>query len=145
MADDGLLPRIFSRRRAVSGAPTVAIVSCAAAWMVCLQLSFVKLVVLDVLLTGLSLLLEFAALVALRIREPELPRPYRIPGGLAGAIGVGLLPLALLVLTMVRNQVEQIGPMNALELGAILVFAGVPAYWLANRQRRKVGRMLKPE
>ena len=99
--------------------------------MLCLQLSFVKLVVLDVLLTGLSLLLEFAALVALRIREPELPRPYRVPGGLAGAIGVGLLPLALLVLTMVRNQVEPVGPINALELGAMLVFAGVPAYWLS--------------
>lgn len=137
MADDGLLPRIFSRRRPASGAPTVAIVSCAAAWMVCLQLSFVKLVVLDVLLTGLSLLLEFAALVALRIREPELPRPYRIPGGLAGAVGVGLLPLALLVLTMVRNEVEQVGPVNALELGAILVLAGVPAYWVS---RRKFGR-----
>ena len=131
MADDRLLPRVFARRHPVSGAPTVALVSCAAVWMVCLKLSFVKLVVLDVLLTGLSLLLEFAALVALRIREPELPRPYRIPGGLAGAIGVGLLPLALLVLTMVRNQVEQIGPMNALQLGAILVFAGVPAYWLS--------------
>jgi amino acid transporter len=137
MADDGLLPRIFSRRRPASGAPTVAIVSCAAAWMVCLQLSFVKLVVLDVLLTGLSLLLEFAALVALRIREPELPRPYRIPGGLAGAVGVGLLPLALLVLTMVRNEVEQVGPVNALELGALLVLAGVPAYWVS---RRKFGR-----
>jgi len=132
MADDGLLPRIFSRRHPVSGAPTVALVSCAAAWMLCLKLSFVKLVVLDVLLTGLSLLLEFAALVALRIREPELPRPYRIPGGLAGAIGVGLLPLALLVLAMVRNQVEQVGPLNALQLGAILVFAGVPAYWLSH-------------
>jgi amino acid transporter len=115
----------------------VAILACAAAWMVCLQLSFVKLVVLDVLLTGLSLLLEFAALVALRIREPELPRPYRIPGGLAGAVGVGLLPLALLVLTMVRNEVEQVGPVNALELGALLVLAGVPAYWVS---RRKFGR-----
>ena len=137
MADDGLLPPVFSRRRAANGAPWVAILACAAAWMVCLQLSFVKLIVLDVLLTGLSLLLEFAALVALRIREPELPRPYRVPGGLAGAIGVGLLPLALLVLTAVRNQVEPVGPLNALELGAILVAAGVPAYWWANRQRRK--------
>jgi len=132
MADDGLLPRIFSRRHPVSGAPTVALVSCAAAWMLCLKLSFVKLVVLDVLLTGLSLLLEFAALVALRIREPELARPYRIPGGIPGTIAAGLLPLALLVLAMVRNQVEQIGPLNALELGAILVFAGVPAYWLSH-------------
>jgi amino acid transporter len=137
MADDGLLPRIFSRRHPVSGAPTVALVSCAAAWMLCLKLSFVKLVVLDVLL---SLLLEFAALVALRLREPELPRPYRIPGGIAGAVGVGLLPLGLLVITMVRNQVEQVGPINALELGAILVFAGGPAYWLSSRNlaREKV-------
>jgi amino acid transporter len=135
MADDGLLPGLFSRRRAKTGAPWVAIVACAAAWMVCLQLSFLKLIVLDVLLTGLSLLLEFAALVALRIREPELPRPYRVPGGIAGAIGVGILPLALLVLTAVRNQVEPVGPINALELGAILVVAGVPAYWWANRAR----------
>jgi amino acid transporter len=133
MADDKLLPRIFGRRHPATGAPTIALVSCGAAWMVCLQLSFVKLVVLDVLLTGLSLMLEFAALVALRIREPELHRPYRVPGGLAGAIGVGLPPLALLALTMVRNQGEQIGPLTGLELGLILVLAGVPAYWICNR------------
>jgi amino acid transporter len=105
--------------------------------MLCLQLSFVKLIVLDVLLTGLSLLLEFAALVALRIREPQLPRPYRVPGGIAGAVGVGLLPLAPLVLTAVRNEVEPVGPVNALELGALLVAAGIPAYWWANRRRSR--------
>jgi amino acid transporter len=142
MADDGLLPRIFSRRHSRSGAPWVAILACAAAWMLCLQLSFVKLIVLDVLLTGLSLMLEFAALVALRIREPELTRPYRVPGGIAGAIGVGLLPLALLVLIAVRNEVEPVGPINALELGAILVVAGVPAYWWRNRRRNVT--QLKP-
>jgi amino acid transporter len=140
MADDGLLPRIFSRRRAASGAPWVAILACCAAWMICLQLSFVKLIVLDVLLTGLSLMLEFAALVALRIREPGLPRPYKVPGGIAGAVGVGLLPLALLVITAVRNEVEPVGPINALELGAILVIAGVPAYWWARRMRKLNGR-----
>jgi amino acid transporter len=138
MADDGLLPPLFSRRHAKTGAPWVAILACAAAWMLCLQLSFLKLIVLDVLLTGLSLLLEFAALVALRIREPGLPRPYRVPGGIAGAIGVGLLPLALLVLTAVRNQIEPVaGPINALELGAILVVAGGPAYFWANRLRKR--------
>jgi len=135
MADDGLLPRIFSRRRSKTGAPWVAILACAAAWTVCLQLNFEKLILLDVLLTGLSLLLEFAALVALRIREPELRRPYRVPFGIAGAVSVGLLPCALLVVTAVRSEIEPVGPINALELGAILVFAGVPAYWLANRQR----------
>ena len=52
------------------------------------------------LLTGLSILLEFWALVALRVREPELARPYRVPGGTAGAILIGLPPLALIVVAL---------------------------------------------
>ena len=87
MAQDGLLPRVFAS--AVPRRPWVAIFACSAAWALCLGFSFVKLIVLDVLLTGLSMLLEFAALVALRIREPGLARPYRVPGGLSGAIAVG--------------------------------------------------------
>jgi amino acid transporter len=137
MADDGLLPGALSRRHPKTGAPWVAILTCAAAWMLCLGLSFTKLIVLDVLLTGLSLLLEFAALVALRIREPDLPRPYRVPGGIAGAVGVGVLPLLLLVLAAVRNDAEPVGPINALQLGAILVAAGAPAYFLCDRFRRR--------
>jgi amino acid transporter len=89
---------------------------------------------LDVLLTGLSILLEFASLVALRIREPLLPRPYKVPGGLWGAIGIGIPPLALLILTVVRNQAEPIGPINALELGAMLIGLGVVAYFLRARK-----------
>jgi amino acid transporter len=137
MADDKLLPHVFSRRWEKTGAPWVALVTLASMWVFCLGLSFTKLVVLDVLLTGLSLLLEFAALVALRIREPKLPRPFRVPGGLAGAIGVGVLPAALLVLASIRNRAEPIGPLNAFELGAILILAGVPLYFLADRSGRR--------
>jgi amino acid transporter len=133
MAQDGLLPRVFAKCRAKTGAPWVAIFACSAAWALCLGFSFVKLIVLDVLLTGLSILLEFAALVALRIREPGLPRPYRVPGGLAGAIAVGIPPLALLVLTVIRNDAEPIGPINALEFGALLIGAGVVSYFLSER------------
>jgi amino acid transporter len=135
MAEDGFLPRVFTRRTS-SGAPWVAILACSAAWILCLGLSFVKLIVLDVLLTGLSLLLEFAALVALRLREPGLERPYRVPGGLAGAIGVGVFPCVLLALTAVRTQSEPVGPINALELGLVLIAAGVVAYLIGDRSRR---------
>jgi amino acid transporter len=103
---------------------------CAAAWALCLTLSFVKLIVLDVLLTGLSILLQFAALAALRIREPELPRPFRIPGGTAAAVGLGIPPLILLIMAALRNQIEPIGPINALELGGILIAAGAGLYFL---------------
>src|SRR5450432_1385183 len=144
MAEEGFLPKVLARRHSRTGAPWMAIVVCAAAWALALNFSFTKLIVLDVLLTGLSILLEFASLVALRIREPELPRPYRVPGGMAGAIGVGILPLALLVLTVIRNDAEPVGriwtvPINALGFGAILVALGVVCYFFSNRFR-KAGR-----
>jgi amino acid transporter len=134
MAEDGFLPRVFARRHSRTGAPWVAILACAAAWALCLQLPFVKLVMLDVLLTGLSILLEFAALVALRLREPNLARPYRVPGGLAGAIGIGIPPLLLIVLASIRNHAEPVGPINALGLGAILIGAGMATYLLVGRR-----------
>jgi amino acid transporter len=136
MAEDGYLPAIVAKRHPKTGAPWVAILACAFVWALCLQMSFVKLIVLDVLLTGLSILLEFAALVALRIREPDLFRPYRVPGGLAGAVSLGVLPLVLLVLTVIRNDAERVGPINALQLGGILIALGVAAYFLRRSPAR---------
>jgi len=45
----------------------------------CLGLGFERLVTIDILLYGASLSLEFVALVVLRIREPELRRPFAFP------------------------------------------------------------------
>ncbi|MGO9262364.1 MAG: APC family permease [Bryobacteraceae bacterium] len=135
MAEDGYLPKLLARRNPRTDAPWAAIVACAIAWAACLQFSFTKLILLDVLLTGLSILLQFAALVALRIREPALDRPYRVPGGLVGAVALGIFPLALLVLTVVRNQAEPVGPINALEFGALLIALGFVAWWGGNRLR----------
>ena len=128
LAVDGFLPRAFARLTRNSGVPWVSVLACAAAWALCLGLTFTKLVALDVLLTGLSILLEFAALVALRVREPDLPRPYRVPGGLFGAAAIGVPPLALLVVTAVRGGMEPVGPINALELGGLLIALGIALY-----------------
>ena len=136
MAEDRLMPQIFKRRLARNAVPWVAVVGCATCWALCLGLSFAKLLMLDVLLTGLSILLEFASLVGLRIREPKLARPYRVPGGLAGAVAVGVAPAVLLVLTAVRTEAEPVGPLNALELGAILIGCGVVAYFIGERIRK---------
>ena len=135
MADDGFLPRILTRRTARSGVPWASVAACSILWACSLGLSFVKLVLLDVLLTGISILLEFASLVGLRIREPNLHRPYRVPGGMTGAVALGIPPLMLLILTAVRNQIEPIGPINALQFGALLMLAGVAAYFLSKRTR----------
>jgi amino acid transporter len=137
MAADGFLPRIFTSRNNKTGAPWVAILACAVAWAVCLPLGFVRLLILDVLLTGLSILLEFWALVALRIREPNLDRPYRVPGGLLGTIAIGLPPLALMALSVARNETEQVGTTNELFLGLGILALGVALYFASPGSRRK--------
>jgi amino acid transporter len=136
LAEDRFLPMILAKRLPTTGAPWVAILALSGIWALSLKLSFTKLILLDVLLTGLSVLLEFASLVALRIREPALARPYRVPGGLAVAISLGVLPLVLLVLAAVRNYAEPVGPMNALEFGGLLIALGVVAYFLGDQTRK---------
>ncbi len=120
LAQDGFLPAVLARRHATTGAPWVAILVCAAAWTTCLGLGFERLVTLDVVLFGLSLLLEFAALVALRIREPHLPRPFRVPGGTLVAAALGIGPLLLVAMALVHEGAGQ-------SFGLVLLSAGIMA------------------
>src|SRR6185369_1977807 len=87
----------------------------------CVGLGLRRLVELDVLLYGAALLLEFAALVALRIREPGLRRPFKVPGGTAGAAALCLPPTALILVAAWKGRGEPAAlGMTALELsGAI--------------------------
>lgn len=137
MAEDGYLPKVFARTSARTGAPWVAIAGCSLLWAICYPLGFERSLLLDVLLTGLSILLEFSALVALRIREPDLPRPYRVPGGVLGAVAVGVPPLALMIATLVRNSRECIGGANQLGIGAGVVAAGAALYFLSKLMRSR--------
>jgi amino acid transporter len=81
MARDGMLPKVFAKLSARTQAPWVAILVCAACWALCLGLGFRRLITLDIMLYGASLMLEFVTLVVLRIREPGLKREFRVPGG----------------------------------------------------------------
>jgi amino acid transporter len=137
MAQDGMLPKVFMRLHSRTRAPWVAIVVCAAGWACCLGLGFERLITLDILLYGTSLILEFVALIALRIEEPDLKRPFRVPGGMWGASLLGVFPLLLLGLSMFRSEREQILGMSSLEFGMILMAAGVIVYALQAALRRK--------
>jgi amino acid transporter len=130
MAQDGMLPRIFGKLHPRTRAPWVAIVVCATGWAMCLGLGFARLVTLDILLYGASLLLEFAALVVLRIREPELPRAFRVPGGMFGAVAIGVMPILLLGFSIVRSETEQVLGISSFAFGMVLIGAGVVAYFL---------------
>jgi amino acid transporter len=134
LAIDGFLPASFNARLRGSGAPWLSILVCSIAYASCLGLGFSRLVQLDIILYGLSLALEFAALVALRKSEPELPRPFRVPGGLPGALAVGIAPMGLLLLSLLTALGEE-GSATAMICALFLVWAGPAAWWLAERKR----------
>jgi amino acid transporter len=137
MAQDGMLPQVFTKLHPKTRAPWVSITVCAAGWAMCLGLGLDRLVTIDILLYGASLVLEFLALIWLRVREPELPRPFRVPGGWFGAIAVGIAPTLLLGFAVVRSQSETVLGMNSFTFGLLLIGAGIVAYF--------VNRAVKPD
>jgi len=142
MAQDGMLPSFFgkmNRRRA----PWVAIVALAIGWACCLGLGFERLVTIDILIYGLSLALEFLALIVLRVREPNLARPFRVPGGMVGAVALGIAPVALLGFDLVRSESEHVWGMSSFAFGALVIGAGVLAYVI--KQALKPAGWAQPE
>ncbi len=133
MAHDGMLPRIFGKVSARTRVPWAAILFCATCWALCLGLGFKRLVTLDIMLYGVSLMLEFVTLVALRIREPELKRGFRVPGGMPGAILAGVFPLALLSLAMVESNHETVLGMNGLLFGVLIIMTGFLIYFATGK------------
>lgn len=138
MARDGMLPKFFAKTSAKTNAPWVAILACATCWALCLGLGFRRLVTLDIMLYGASLMLEFVTLVALRIREPELKRDFRVPGGMTGAMMLGVFPLLLMCLAIVQSGHETILGVNGMAFGAMIMAAGVVLYWATHPLRRSV-------
>ena len=76
----------------------------------------------------MSLLLEFVALVVLRITQPALPRPFRVPGGMFGVILVGVLPMLLLAFAVTHAEHEKILGISSFLFGTLMIAAGFAAY-----------------
>jgi amino acid transporter len=122
LAEDGMLPSVLARRNR-RGVPWVAVLACGVAWALALQLSFERLISIDLMLYGGSLILEFVALIVLRLREPNLERPFRA-GNLATACLIGAVPTGLILYAAWCSREERMAHMPALLLGAIIAGAG---------------------
>jgi amino acid transporter len=136
MATDRWLPKIFvqTNRRRVPWACVVALAVC---WLLALGLGFRRLLLMDVVLYGASLLLEFVALVVLRLHEPQMPRPFRVPGGLPVAVLLGLPAAALLGYAGWSSRDALLGGHSALLVCGAIALAGVAAYLMARLTRQR--------
>ena len=130
MAEDGMLPRVLARRNG-RGVPWVSVLVCGAAWAAALSMTFERLISIDLVLYGSSLLLEFVALVVLRLREPALKRPFKA-GNLAIASLLGVAPAILIGYALYAARAENIGSISALLLAAGVALLGPVLYWLTS-------------
>src|ERR1017187_8203587 len=144
LAKDGLLPQFLTRTTRTE-VPWASIALCAVAWALALDLSFERLISIDLVLSGASLLLEFVSPVVLRLPEPDLVRPFRIPGGLPVAIAAGVGPAMLIAFALYAARDEHVGPLPALIFAALVAAAGPLAYLVARlRSARKNFRDCPP-
>jgi len=129
LARDGLMPDALATVHPRFGTPWLAVVLSAALYAGFAVFSFKELIVLNVWLYSLSLLVELAAFVALRVREPGLARPWRVPGGFGIALAVAVVPAGLSLFAMATA-----GWLNTLA-GVIAALTGPAAYSLARKAR----------
>jgi len=137
MAEDGLLPRILAKRWQ-NGVPWVSVLACSLGWALALTFTFERLITIDLVLYGAALLLEFVALVVLRLREPSLPRPFRIPGGLVSTIAIGVGPTLLIAFALWAARDERVAGLPALTFAVIVALAGPLVYFLTAKRHQRI-------
>jgi amino acid transporter len=135
MAEEGMLPEAVARKNKW-GVPWVSVALCSVGWALALGLSFERLISIDLVLYGASLLLEFVALVVLRVKEPKLVRPFKVPGELWGAVGMGVGPAVLIGFALWAARGERVAGLPALGFAAIVAAAGPVVYAVARTFRR---------
>jgi len=134
MSRDGVFPRMFAAVDPRFGTPARAIALQSAWTTVLILVASLYPNALENLIayTGFALVLfsalAVAAVFVLRVRRPDLPRPYRVPG-------YPVVP-ALFVAAALWIAVFSVPdrPSQAL-LGLLTIAAGVPFYLLARRRR----------
>jgi len=99
MARDGLLPASLTKLDS-EGNPTRAVLVSAVCYSVFALLPFTQLVVADVILYSMAMGLEFAALIRLRLAEPQLRGAFRIPVGVRGVSALAAVPMCILGFAM---------------------------------------------
>jgi amino acid transporter len=130
MAERGHLPRAFALVHPRFGTPHGSILIAAALHALLATGSFAFLIVVDVLLFVLSYVLIFVTAVVLRVKEPNLAHPFRIPVGTAGMAVLAGVPVIVALVFVFASGIE------TLAWGAVAAATGPVAYLFVAERRR---------
>ena len=146
LAEDGYLPDSVSRLHPKWGTPVRAIVISAVICSIASLGPFQSLVVVDVTIYAFALILQFAALIALRIKHPTMKRPYKIPGGWPGLVLISLGPVFVLYVA-IYYQVLDVGVVEGIGWAAAAMATGPIAYYFlrVGKRRKGIDRVIELE
>lgn len=131
MGRKGQLPEKFAEVDPKSGAPKLACIVLAAITLVGPFMGknmLIPLTKVSALAFIFSCTMVALACLKMRFTEPDLPRPYKVPGGKFGiglAIAAGLIIIALIVLPITAESLDLTGwiiVLGWLALGLVLMF-----------------------
>ncbi len=100
MSDDGLLPAKIHKIHPRFKTPYISIIICAVVVSFMILWTFQDLIVIDVTLYGAGLFLEFVTLIKLRLKSPDVHRPYRIPLNTTGLCIMLIFPIAVFAIAL---------------------------------------------
>ena len=107
MARDGLLPRVLARTHTRHGTPWVTLVLGGVIFSLLSVRDFGALIAIYAWMEVASYALVYLALMRLRRSRPDLPRPYRIPGGWPALLAICVPPLVIAVLTIAWGDKQE--------------------------------------
>ena len=132
MACDGWLPKVFTKV-SPDAVPTASVICMSVVAAAFSALSFNGLVLINCLVYGGSLGLEFLALAVFRVRRPNAPRSFRVPGGWVGVAYVCIVPMAFVGVVAAETLRDwRAYPVQLVVIAGIAV-SGVALYYARRR------------
>jgi amino acid transporter len=135
LAEDGYLPPFLTRRHPRYGTPWIAILISAAIYASLALHSLGDLISIYGWLRGATTGLTVLSSWGLRRRRPDLPRPFRIPGGNLGLLYVITMPMAMTCVALGNSpKIAKLWGPCALAAGPFVYFV---VKWFAKRAAQK--------
>ena len=104
LADDNLAPPALVKCSKDRGVPYVAVLSLGAFSLIACTFPFEVIVVVDVMLFVSGYILIFISACILRIREPDMDRPFKVPFGTRTFVAMCIPPVAIALFRSFRQR-----------------------------------------
>jgi len=136
MADDNLLPQWFNKSHSRFGTPYISIITCALVVSLMVLWKFEELIIIDVIVYGAGLFLEYIALIALRIKEPNTHRPFKVRLNIFGLSLMTLLPVGVYIVALSGALLSKEGGAKPAIFAICTLLSAEVVWWMVKYWRK---------